>query len=538
MKICPVSDCRYNAKNTAIPFMAGIVNLYSDFDGTFLPHEYRHDVFCRLDGQGPRDEFLKSGKDGFRAYFDDFQNFMNTLKGKNKDKFNFIITTGRNRPEYNYFIKRVKDDGFSMPLPDKLVIRNGGDIYTKRKDIKDYFLSDEAELFLKNDFVKEKRREIKKLSGWDGKTVRKIIYDTIKAKMPYATTFVADTESWFYGSGMHFSDKLKAYNLSPNCFVALKENGDLNFHIILPSKVSTKDTLESLSEDLAQKINDDSINTIIQSRRPDNIRHFGQIMLFPNVHGVQLNKLYDTKKQVETIIKEKSNDLVIVAGDDVNDVKMLNFFEYINSKGFGKDNLEKIYNLPLIAVFVDNSRVKNKPPLKVKDLPVSFDEIDNYFNSDGNVRFIHVVPNNNVGKPKTLKEGIEIAIKEYSKRNPEFRKNLSPEAQEMIKNSTLEYPIDRTVSSQLEKELNTTLWNPFNKEIIYQEQVIENSSLLKTPLSKTPLSKKILPAFILLGLGLLILKNIISKNKKRKDIIQPVLYNAIKNSLEFINKEK
>ena len=334
-------------------FKAGVTNLYSDFDGTFMPYEYRHDIFC-MDGCNERKKFLLYRKSKFQSYFDGFKSFIEKAKGKNGDKFNFTITTGRNRPEYNYYVKRIRQDGLSVPLPDKLVIRNGGDIYVKRQDIPDFFKSHEDEVFLKKDVIQEKRDAVKKATnGWDGEKFRNIItnalsnmtsdkdrlsnacvlweyikdsfpettnalvraqeeYDKIitsdmskdeiriyiqklanklkekvelnpdlkeqygsandidwhigefadkldKIKKNRPTVFEADTENFPYEYGMSIKDKLEMMTPRPNNFVALKENGNLEFHINFPYQLDGLDTLEIIEENLSKKLEEGGV---------------------------------------------------------------------------------------------------------------------------------------------------------------------------------------------------------------------------------------------------------------------------------------
>lgn len=434
MKISSIQNL--NNKNTNASFKAGVTKIYSDFDGTFMPYEYRHDVFCNNSDDSPRHEFLKNGKKDFQNYFDSFSEFLNKLKGKDDKKLLFTITTGRNLPEYNYFIKRIKEDGLKIPLPDQLITRNGGDIYTKRTDVKDFFNSNKKEVFLKSDVEQEKRKEIKKATkGWDGEKIRKTIKNFFQVNHNNATIFEADTDGVFYADGMHFNSKRQKLNPVPENYVAIKNNGNLEFHLLFPYSNSEKISLEATQKALSEELGKNGMHFIAKSYTPKDENGFGEIIFNPTINGEKLNKVFDTKKAVDEIIKNNSNDLVIVAGNDPNDMRMLNLFEYIdlesNEDITCEKNLEKIYKLPLIAIYIDNSIYQtNENTEKTKK---TIEELKKHFNSDGNIRFIHVIPNNTEGKPKNLLEGIQLAINEYAKRNPEFTQNLSTEMQEFIK---------------------------------------------------------------------------------------------------------
>lgn len=425
-----------NNKNTNASFKAGVTKIYSDFDGTFMPYEYRHDVFCNNSQDSPRHEFLKNGKESFQNYFNSFADFLNKLKGKDDKKLLFTITTGRNLPEYNYFIKRIKEDGLKIPLPDQLITRNGGDIYTKRTDTEDFFTSNKKKAFLKSNVVTSKRKEIKKITnGWDGNLIKKTIKNFFQTKTNDCTVFEADTDGVFYADGMHFDSKRKKLNPIPENYVALKDNGNLEFHLLFPYANSDKTILTETQNALSQRIDKNGIKFITNAYSPKNENGYGEIIISPAIDGKKLNKVFDTKKAVNDIINKNSNDLVIVAGNDPNDMRMLNLFEYIdlenNEDITCEKNLEKIYKLPLIAIYIDNSIYQtNENTEKTKK---TIEELKKHFNSDGNTRFIHVIPNNTEGKPQNLLEGIQLAINEYAKRNPEFAKNLSTEIQEFIK---------------------------------------------------------------------------------------------------------
>ena len=146
-----------------------------------------------------------------------------------------------------------------------------------------------------------------------------------------------------------------------------------------------------------------------------------------------------------------------------NDLKMLNLFNYIDgSAGTVINNfempeiIEKLKKIPAIAIFVDNGnyrKAKGKTP--VLD-PLGIKDHEMFLNFDGNVRFIHVDPGN-PQKPQNLLEATLVAIKEYSKRNPEFRNNLPKELKEKIDNLNYDYPTDpvnaqKTITKWIERD--------------------------------------------------------------------------------------
>ena len=490
MKISAIQNT--GKMNTALSFKAGVTEFFSDFDGTFMPHEYRHDVFCKNSADSPRHDFLKSGKKGFQDYFDSFDSLLSKIRGKDSDKLSFTITTGRNRPEYNYYMERIREDGLKVPLPDKLIITNGGDVYTKRQDIGDFFASKEKEVFLKSDFLQSKREQVKSATqGWDGKKIRGIINNFFEGKPYNYTVFEADTDGVFYADGMHFNSKRQMMPSPPLDYAALKDNGDLQFHVNFPYYNSEKTFLETTRKALAEKVSDGGVQIVFRSYAPKNLDGFGEIIIAPSINGGKIEKVFDTKIKVDEIIKKGLNDLVVVAGDGSNDARMLDLFEYIDLEDgadiISEKNLKKIYDLPIVSIFVDNSSGKESTKKIASSITQeTIENLEKYFNSDGNVRFIRVIPNNNIGKPQSLSEALQIAVGEYAKRNAEFAKNLSPEMQELITTAKTGYPIDKKFTEGLEQTLGAKLWNPIQlKEKVEQitpNQVVQ--TIKKSPLKQ------------------------------------------------------
>lgn len=538
MKINAIQNNNCSTKNNKISFTAGVTNLYSDFDGTYMPREYRHDAFCK-EGSSERHDFLTTGKIKFQEYFDKFKQLLLTAKGTKKDKFNFTITSGRNRFEYNYYMKRIREDNLSIPLPDKLVVNNGGDVYSLRKDMTDFFKTDYEEPFLITDFSQSKRSKIKKLAGaWDGENVRKRILSDINTKvyenelqaardfsfltgnpdlnyslnacrellasdmdkdalrlhiqylandlknrvekddelkkiyqnpgnidwligefadrLAYAKEnrpIILDTptDGYFYGGkelnsviNNDFSSQLKP-------FIAFREDGDLGLHLSLSKNISDNENINNIKSIFEESVPEAYFRI---NNEPGKL---GEITILPKLSDGPLDKSIDPKLQLKKVLK--NNDLIITAGDSSNDISMLNLFEYINCDKFefSKENLEKIYKLPIISIYVDNSAIGKD--LNDKKLPFGLAKIDNYFNSDGNIRFIHVDAKDPT-KPHNLQEAVQVAIREYAKRNEIFKNNLPENMKKLISEIDYEYPIDKNVVINLEKKLNAKLWNP------------------------------------------------------------------------------
>ena len=110
-------------------FGAGITNLYSNFDGTYIPQKYNHDSVCNHSPQVNKDEFQGTMEKTWELFW--------KLKGDGKEsKFNFAITTGRNLNEFNYFLNKLRSQDLWIPFPDKVITGNGEDeFYSNIKDI-------------------------------------------------------------------------------------------------------------------------------------------------------------------------------------------------------------------------------------------------------------------------------------------------------------------------------------------------------------------------------------------------------------------
>lgn len=521
-------------------FCAGKIFFESDFDGTCMPFKFRHDAICR-DGIVPLD------KEAFKTYFKGFGDFIKKIMGKPEDpKFNFNIITGRNLPEYNYYLRKIREKNLSMPLPDSVTINNGGDQYLRVSNTGDFFQSSEHKAYKTENFNPKKREWVKKESnGWDGDEITKIAknvilqsndpnrqtnitrlgsfvtdktgseleetYDELmraniskdelrnrieglaKSKIENATgqkekddtrwyigEFVdelhqikqkkfdiqeAETANIFYDKDMMLSEKL--HSMNPPRFVAgFREDGGLGLHIAF-SPSHNDNEMGALRETVKQ-IRDNLHSLLTQNGRKvcteyceadvSSIGTYGaklpSIKILPQMpDGTPLDKLHHVKRQVQKVMQDDSNDLIIAAGDGPNDAKMLHFFEHLENQTAENFNdaesLKKIYDMPLISIFVDNTGKYS--PIKNSAAGIPYHEIDNYFNSDGKIRFIHVDPTD-PRKPQTLQDAIQLAIREYARRNEKFKQNLSPEMRETIEKMDYEYPVDTSVLKKLEQQ--------------------------------------------------------------------------------------
>ncbi len=524
-----------NRRGNAVSFKAGKTILISDHDGTYMPLPYKHDSICR--SKPPIDKIA------FQEYFDRFKAFITAIKGTGSEsKFWFSLTTGRNVHEFNYYLRKIREQGLTIPLPDSVITCNGQDEFYLRKDTPDYFKSSFRRAFLENDVNLEKREWIKKLTGgWDGDVIRKYIKDILsnpgivipldatdkmfffaqngtkiepdtiahelinsnkteeemrhhieeiaKPLIESKTGKERDDFLWAigeyahelfeirngkyrfhvleaqtnqtmgsYGDDMSLQSKLKKMNPPPKYYASIRQDGNLGFHIALNDYFSTGRYF------LKERDNDLSLYRIIQSYlRSQNIRAWasqadedgeartikgekGQsIRVVPfGDNACELQKVHDVVRKAREITDKGLNDLIIAAGDRKNDAEMFNLFNYIDN-GYktltadigqallNPDYVEQLKKVPVIAIYVDTAKITGKKP------PISPAHYERFFNFDGNIRFIHVDPKD-PKKPQNLLEAVHVAVKEYARRNPKFRENLTQEMRDIIDKMDYVYP--------------------------------------------------------------------------------------------------
>jgi len=459
-------------------------------------------------------------------------------------------------------MRKIREQGLSIPLPDSIITCNGGDEYYRRKDTDNYFKTNFNRAFMEKDVNHEKREWVKKVSnGWDGDVIRQDIKKTISniAILPdftdliktIAKNYVPEGKTsekykiagkfleeilnsnineeqirhylegvakpiydskitqkekddykwgirefayklnqkkqevqrfhilesptnqctWNYGDGISLQSRLEQMNPIPKYYASLRQDGNLGFHIALSkeSQGSSNADLASVghvSDKIADSLHHKGIAFTIKAVEEDGESMTVKGEKAPSIRILplmDLDKYHDVQRKVKKITENNLNDLVIVSGDGKNDLKMLNLFNYIDGSDITVINnfempeiIEKLKKIPAIAIFVDNGnyrKAKGKTP--VLD-PLGIKDHEMFFNFDGNVRFIHVDPGN-PQKPQNLLEATLVAIKEYSKRNPEFRNNLPKELKEKIDNLNYDYPTDpvnaqKTITKWIERD--------------------------------------------------------------------------------------
>lgn len=498
-------------------FGAGITNLYSNFDGTYIPQKYNHDSVCNHSPQVNKDEFQGTMEKTWELFW--------KLKGDGKEsKFNFAITTGRNLNEFNYFLNKLRSQDLWIPFPDKVITGNGEDeFYSNIKDEKEFYNGGQP-AFTKENVNKEKR-EFFKENNWNfdniisnfknifnnipndnvvtfkdkeqkltdaikdhlnitdtesisllkelqqgehnEQSVRKVLEEKSKAEI--TTEKEKELYDWYMGQlaqlvhqatskhaliedvqtlrstneyqdGISLQTALETKGLTKDDdFLAIADNGKLGIRIGISNKHASyyDDAIKFYQN------NDNGKNTVL------NVRNDGFVDKELEIKPLNASKLSDAKKQLDNITKNKTNDILVVAGSDINDIEMLTLNNYYstNEKGIPNSSaaLEYFNNIPLVSIFVDN-RTEAERANKESTLSKLL-ENNKYANYDGRLRFIHVDPKD-ANKPHSLDEAVKMAVASYAKVNEEFKNNLSPEMKEIIDKYEFSYPTDEKINDE------------------------------------------------------------------------------------------
>lgn len=427
---------------------------YSDFDKTYM--YYSQDAVCRPNIPFNNNEFnniYKPFEDLFRV---------------TKKAFNAVLTTGRNFPKFSEFVTNLKQRQVQIPLQTSVTINNGGEIYNI-ENAKDFFRTEHPlKANIDNQISAQKRKEIKELTNWDG--------DVIKSKFTKVLqSFGLDV---FDSPINEFSDTYKetilqqlnrrGYNHQSSPFASIQDDGKLGFHIALCKDLSyNNEKLNLIKESIANEIGSDVKFDIRTTPFDVECGNGPSVRILPMINGEKLDKLYDTKLAVKKILDTNNHDLVITTGDNLNDLKMLNPFSYVDliDKSFGqigKDIVkyeEDIYNLSTKLLYDSNniglkdelkrvsekrnqllneaqiylnknpqvkSKVENLPliTISVKQegavSPVS-KEVQNFFKS-----------NTMLSESSKLAETIKKAMKMYALRNETYAKGLPQELKQIL----------------------------------------------------------------------------------------------------------
>lgn len=368
-------------------FGAGKIHLWFDSDGTYFPESDQNIL-------KPEKSDTKSFKN-LKAAFEALNKFISKFK---KD-IELNITTGRNRGEYRHYLDLVKKSGLSWVIPDRLVTKNGGDVFLKTSDNTPSEKAPHAGWPSLSSVDKSKREEISKLTRWDSNYIQSTILEVLEEwdfPIVYSPTGSGDYGAKSYKHIWNLVNE--RFNNPWTAFV--RQDGALNFYIGLPPNNAAINVQDSIAGSIKSKLDAKGISYQMDITHSDWENSDGpSITITPKINDKKLDKVYDVTKAIKDA--QKDNDLVIVAGNGSNDRTMINpetYSELTNSDG-----------LPLMSIVVgDNEKLLDV----AKRYPQQVLSVGQY----------------------DLLDGVKKAIKLYAEKHPEFKSKLDPDIAKEIYN--------------------------------------------------------------------------------------------------------
>lgn len=344
-------------------FGSGKTLLFTDFDGTLLPEPIKP-IYSE---NNPNKEKIVSD---FNKYFEDFKKILSSAK----DNFSIFVTTGRRISDsckYGFCetYNKMYLSGIKLPKIKAVITTEGGDIYP---------IMPSGQISQSCDG--EKLNKIEQLSGWSHKKVKSIIDNVLKV------------------NGL-----------------TTKNSDRGNFWI--ETAAIKGEHVEKVKSAIIKELKTHGISARVYANNGRKIK------LKPVVHGHSLSKDFDVKLALKHAVI--NDDLVIAAGNDTNDLKMLNIFRYVE--------LPKDKKIPRTAQDVE-FLIKEHPSVKsnIEKLPIKLIFIKSDLNSLGeNFAFVESLakyfPNNftiieksTLGKNNHFADTIKGTIKSYALKNKNF----------------------------------------------------------------------------------------------------------------------
>jgi hypothetical protein len=372
------------AQSLPLPrFGNGKVRLYADFDGTYFPG---------------RDSEIRPKQAYFQNYFRRFSEFAQKA-GKAMD---FTVTTGRSLGSFQQTLRNLWAENIPVHLPGSLIVQDGGDEVLKAPSKPEHGFSWEG--------VNQTRRGgLVNMSGWDANAVRIRLKEQLKQeKIPF--------QEEIHGSLAKGQDPAERWG-EGDPVIRISQEGP--FLMKLHLKSAAIPNVEALRLKLEQAAGPGAHLSAFY-RRDGHQSDLG-LRIKPRVGHLVLGKHHDVGRAVEGA--ERKNDLVVAAGDWCNDATMLDPANYIPElRKLGSDPKtlqaaiaqspelqERLKKLPFmaVAVYQDGGLDDCLKPL-----------VEAY--GEGPWRKVIQVSKGE------LVEGVQQAIREYRKQNPDFNAHLAP----------------------------------------------------------------------------------------------------------------
>jgi len=428
---------KVNCISKSISFTSGKVSLYSDFDGTYFP--VQHSEMHSLKPENAVE---------LKNYFNNFGNFLN----ESGDSFTFRITTGRTFGEFETITDLIRSKGIEMPFPDTFISKNGSDEFIRIGErFSDSFPYDYATP------NPSKTEKIQFLTGWHAgikdkirELLAKYNFNIIEHDSEYSPADYGNRSLMYHVPYDNF--ELQNKNMPPQSEwkVGLRKDGTLKLHISFPYDMLNVPEREAAYSEIKtafeEYLTKSGVRFTTKEYRDKKGGNRPVLEYTPAIEEAPLNKLFDTKLAVEEAAL--NNDLVIVAGDGINDFEMLNPLNYID-----KSDLDDALKVELSKVSPENIKNIAKNPViieKLKRLPF----IGIVINSDKNElkNLLQYFPDNLIFIDKgNLQDGIKKAVEKYSSISSEFAKSLKKNIEENTNNSVSKYIVIKPEENKIIK---------------------------------------------------------------------------------------
>lgn len=388
-------------------FNAGKTTVFSDFDGSYMP--FRHIDICK-----GRILSQSNKKDSFNKLFKGYADFLK----KAKQDIELVITTGRSKLEYDYFINKAKEFGLFYQPPSKLITRDGNDYYSIRND--SYEINE------------TRQQNIEKQTNWNKQKIKDDLKNILNSNFKDICIINSPINKNEYDyEDLSLEQNLKNLtNKEKMYYVSFTEGDNLLLEVAFSEKLDSS-KIKQLFE---RYIKDNGIQAEINMYEEDNNTYLPQydsdnnfklkpgkfIRITPKIDNEKITKINDVKQELEFNIKNKTDNLVVAIGDSSNDEIMLNPLNYLSiygykpEKGYSKIlNNQEILNLiaqmPFAAIIVgENSSLDN-----IRQLGTELEQ--------RGIKKIYTCKDSEKGFLPQLKR----AISDYGKQNEEFKYSMN-----------------------------------------------------------------------------------------------------------------
>lgn len=384
-----------------VSFAAGKTKLVTDMGGTLQPFS--------------EEKILNPYNTELDGAFNKFYSQFRALCKKAGDKFHLTITTSQSKQDFDSFLTKTLKKRLNFLLPEKLITKDGTFLRVSPRE----FHQSETKV-----------AQVTAASGW----VKSQVFNDLKPIINSINPKISVLE--------HQGEKLPEdflKNQKDNNYIVLqKDDLDFEVRLFLPKDAESRNLMKKLGEHFEDK----AINIEVKKRCSEKLK----LLVFKDNGTVELesshvitlqpkfdednplSKLYDTRKQVLQNIEENNHDLVIVAGDSINDAAMLNPFSYLKIPRKAMDDsaykewlsdknvLKELREMPFVSIVVGNDPWLDP----IREIGKMLDE-----------KGIHKVIT--IDKPdEELLPAIKQAMRNYAQENPEYKNDLGKELSKEI----------------------------------------------------------------------------------------------------------